>query len=148
MVAETISEDHARIPLDRNGYGSKCLVAWCRIQRPPHIGGLGVIDLRLLGVALRAGWLWLHRIDPARAWTSRPSGEDNLTKAFFDASIQLWLSDGATFLFWTDLWLAGARLADLAPDLVAATSNASRRRRRYRTSPGFRTSPERSRSPS
>jgi hypothetical protein len=32
----------------------KCLVAWCRIQWPLHLGGLGMIDLRLLGVVLHA----------------------------------------------------------------------------------------------
>jgi hypothetical protein len=55
--------------------------------------------------------------------------EDSLTKSFFDASAQLQLGDGATFLYWSDAWLEGARLADLAPDLVAAVSNNSRRRR-------------------
>jgi hypothetical protein len=55
--------------------------------------------------------------------------EDSLTKSFFDASAQLQLGHGATFLYWSDAWLEGARLADLAPDLVVAVSNNSRRRR-------------------
>jgi hypothetical protein len=45
----------------------KCLVAWNRLQRPLHLGGLGIIDLQLLGVALRARWLWLQPTDPGRA---------------------------------------------------------------------------------
>jgi hypothetical protein len=105
----------------------KCLVAWCRIQRPLHLGGLGMMDLRLLGVALCARWLWLHLTDPARAWTALRVGEDSLTKAFFVASIWLQLGGGTTFLFWTDPWLGGAHLANLVPDLVAATSKANRR---------------------
>jgi hypothetical protein len=48
---------------------------------------------------LRTIWLWLHRTDPGHAWTSLPGGEDSLTKAFFDTSIQFVLGDGATFLF-------------------------------------------------
>jgi hypothetical protein len=37
--------------------GGKCLVAWTRVQRPVHLGGLGVLDLRLMGIALRVRWL-------------------------------------------------------------------------------------------
>jgi hypothetical protein len=34
-------------------HGGKCLVAWSRVQRPLHLGGLGVMDFNLLGQALR-----------------------------------------------------------------------------------------------
>jgi hypothetical protein len=105
-------------------------VAWNRLQWPLHLGGLGIIDLWMLSVALRARWLWLLRTDPGRAWISLSMGEDSLTKAFFDASIRLVLGNDATILFWVDPWLEGARLADIAPDLVAASS---RRGRRWRT---------------
>jgi hypothetical protein len=37
----------------------KCLVAWKRVQRPLQLGGLGVMDLDLLGIALHTRWLWL-----------------------------------------------------------------------------------------
>jgi hypothetical protein len=104
----------------------KCLVSWCRIKRPLHLDKLGAIDLRLLGMALCVGWLCLHHTDPTRAWTSLSCGEDSLTKAFFDASVHLQLRDGATFLFWSDPWLEGARLTNLAPDLVAAVLNSGR----------------------
>jgi hypothetical protein len=36
-------------------------------QNGKHLSGLGVLDLHLLGVALHARWLWLHRTDPSRA---------------------------------------------------------------------------------
>jgi hypothetical protein len=32
--------------------GGKCLVAWKRVQCPLQLGGLGVLDLKLLGIAL------------------------------------------------------------------------------------------------
>jgi hypothetical protein len=82
-----------------------------------------------MGVALRAMWLWLHRTDPDRAWTSLPMNEDSLTKVFFDTSVQLILGDGATFLFWVNPWFEVAQLADFTLDLVAITSWHSRRRR-------------------
>jgi hypothetical protein len=41
------------------------------------------------------------------------------------------LGDGAVFLFWSDSdpWFGGARLTDLAPDLVGAVSSTTRKRR-------------------
>jgi hypothetical protein len=50
--------------------GGKCLVAWDRVQRPLHLGGLGVLDLNLFGIALRERWLWLCYMDTGRPWTS------------------------------------------------------------------------------
>jgi hypothetical protein len=39
--------------------GGHCLVAWDQVCRPVEYGGLGVLNLKLLGFALRARWLWL-----------------------------------------------------------------------------------------
>jgi hypothetical protein len=94
----------------------KALVAWSRAQRPLHLGGLGVKDMHLLGIAVRARWLWLQRTDLGRAWASLPCSVDSTTQAFFEASVLLELGDGATFCFWADPWLRGARLANIAPD--------------------------------
>jgi hypothetical protein len=30
----------------------KCLVAWCRVQQPLDLGGLGILDLKLMGITL------------------------------------------------------------------------------------------------
>jgi hypothetical protein len=43
--------------------GGKCLVAWSHVARPLDLGGLGVLDLNLMGRALRLRWLWLSRPD-------------------------------------------------------------------------------------
>jgi hypothetical protein len=37
--------------------GGKCLVAWGWVQQPMHLGGLGVLDLQLMGIAMRVRWL-------------------------------------------------------------------------------------------
>jgi hypothetical protein len=92
-------------------------VAWSRVQRPLHLGGLGIMDLRLLGIALRARWLWLHYSDPDRSWAVLPPSEDAMTVAFFNASIQMTLGSGEALFFWTDLWLQDMRLADIALEL-------------------------------
>jgi hypothetical protein len=39
--------------------GGKCLVSWDQVQRPLSLGGLGVLDLRMMGMSLRLHWLWL-----------------------------------------------------------------------------------------
>jgi hypothetical protein len=105
----------------------RCMVAWSHIQRPLQRGGLGVKDLRFLRVALHARWLWLHRTDPDHTWTSLSCTEDSPTKALFNASIQFMLRDGSTFLFWSDPWLEGWHLADLALDMVPVVSTQSQK---------------------
>jgi hypothetical protein len=85
--------------------GGECLVAWSRVQRPLHLGGLGVLDLGFFSIALIAQWLWLRHSNLSHPWTSLPGGEDRLTMTFFNAPVLFRLGDGATFLFWTDPWL-------------------------------------------
>jgi hypothetical protein len=60
-----------------------------------------------------------------------PVTEDYQTEAFFKASIRCIISDGNSILFWTDPWLQGSCIADIAPELVVAVS---RRRRSTWTS--------------
>jgi hypothetical protein len=83
--------------------------------------------MRLLGVALCVQWLWLLRTDLGCAWTSLPCLSDSLTKALFDASVELQLGNSETFLFWTDAWLNSAALTDLALDLVHTVSRATKK---------------------
>ena len=37
--------------------GGRCKVAWSRVCMPKHLGGLGVSDLRRVGIALRVRWV-------------------------------------------------------------------------------------------
>ena len=41
--------------------GGQCLVAWDRVCLPIEYGGLGIMNLKLLGFALRIRWVWLQR---------------------------------------------------------------------------------------
>lgn len=47
---------------DENAAGSCSLVAWDKLCLPIENGGLGIKDLRLMGVALRTRWPWLCRV--------------------------------------------------------------------------------------
>jgi hypothetical protein len=58
MAPQGATQAVERLPLDTIQNG-KALVTWTRVQRPLHLGGLGVIDMRLMGVALHVRWLWL-----------------------------------------------------------------------------------------
>jgi hypothetical protein len=102
--------------------GGKCLVAWGRVQRPLHLGGLGVLDLRLMGIAIRVRWLQLQRAEASRSWSALPVSSDQQTKAFFEASTIFVLGDGCAFKFWIDPWISGKCIADLAPELIAAVA--------------------------
>jgi hypothetical protein len=106
---------------------SKTLVTWTRVQRPLHLGGLGVIDMRLVGVTLRVRWLWLLKTDPSHAWSSLSCLTGSLTIALFDALVELRLGNGESFIFWTDAWLHGEPITVLAPDLVQAVSGTARK---------------------
>jgi hypothetical protein len=107
----------------------KTCVAWRKVQRPVPLGRLEIMDLGLMGIALRARWLWLHRSDPGRSWVALPMSEDAATVAFFNASIQMILGNGEALLFWSDPWLQGAHLVDIAPELTAAVPPRRHKRR-------------------
>jgi hypothetical protein len=52
--------------------GGKCLVAWHVVHHPRQLGGLGILDLKVFGRALRLWWIWLQRTTPDRAWMAMP----------------------------------------------------------------------------
>jgi hypothetical protein len=109
--------------------GDKCLVAWSRVQRPMHMGGLGVLDLRLMGIALRVRWMWLQRIDSIRPWSVMLLETNPWMQAFFRASTIFVLGDGSSFFFWTGPWVQGKCVTDFAPELLAVVSPRHRQQR-------------------
>jgi hypothetical protein len=57
-------------------------------------GGLGVFDLKLLGVALCLRLLWLHRMANSWSWSALSIQVDHTTQAFFKASVKCMVGDG------------------------------------------------------
>jgi hypothetical protein len=98
--------------------GGKCLLAWKKVQRPLHLGGFGILDLKLFGNALRLRWLWLQRIDASHSWSLLSVTEDVATSAFFQASIMTILGNCEMLKFWHDAWLDRRSITDTAPNLV------------------------------
>lgn len=110
--------------------GGNCLVSWDRVQRPLELGGLGIHNLEVLGWALRIRWLWAQRTDPDRLWAGLPFSVPAKAKAMFDVAVHSTVGNGETTKFWTDRWIAGKCIADLAPSLF---STVPKRTTKHRT---------------
>jgi hypothetical protein len=82
----------------KKAYGGACLAAWDCISRPTRFGGLGVKDLKLLGLALRARWEWLERTDPSRPWQGLNMLQDSASKLFQNFATAC-IGDGKSILF-------------------------------------------------
>lgn len=108
--------------------GAKCRVAWPTVCRPTELGGLGVIDLRFFGLALRLRWEWLARTDPQRSWVSLPSKREPRVASMCAASLRVAVGDGASARLWTDNWRTDGPLCDTAPALFAALSRPGKKR--------------------
>jgi hypothetical protein len=77
----------------------KAMVAWPTACGPTEYGGLGISDLKLVGYALQARWLWLQKTDTLRAWSQLPLDINPHVRAFFRSSTFTELGNGNTALF-------------------------------------------------
>jgi hypothetical protein len=107
-------------------HNGKCLVVWDQVQRPLPLGGLGILDLWLMGVALRLRSLRLQWIEPSCPRGTMSISIDCQTRSFFRVLGRLSFGDGNAFLFWTDPWLDGSSIAELAPYLLHAVPGQRR----------------------
>jgi hypothetical protein len=56
--------------------GGHCLLPWSRVCMPVQCGGLGVLNLKYFGCALRCRWPWLRWASSPRPWTLIPLPDD------------------------------------------------------------------------
>jgi hypothetical protein len=94
-------------------------VAWTAACRPTDVGGLGIVDLKLAGIALQSRWLWLQLTNRDRAWSALEIQVEPDVEAFFRASVLAVLGDGASIHFWADSWLDEKSIECFAPSLLA-----------------------------
>jgi hypothetical protein len=109
--------------------GEHCLVARGEVCRPLELSGLGISSLKELCWALRMRWLWLAKTEPNRPWSSLQIQVPEKVHDFFAVAVQSDVGDGAHTLFWTDQWLHGQRILDLAPRLHALVKTRRAKKR-------------------
>ena len=68
-------------------------------------------------------------MDSSRSWQELSTGEEQSVQAMFQASIFVELGNGQKALFWSDRWLQGKSLIDIAPCLYNAVNNTARKKR-------------------
>jgi hypothetical protein len=82
------------------------------------MGGLGIHNLEILGWALNLRWLWLKKTQPDRPWAEFDVQVHPNVTAMFSASVCSIVGDGVGTLFWTDRWLHGQCISEIAPSLL------------------------------
>ena len=99
--------------------GGQCLVACNTICRPTCYGGLGIKNLRLQALALRARWEWLRRTDLERPWQGISFLVDNEAKEVFNSLVAITVGIGSRVLFWRDRWINGSAVRNIAPAILS-----------------------------
>lgn len=106
--------------------GGSCLVNWNLVCTPKEYGGLGVKNLRLLNRALLMKWKWLEKAAVDKPWEGLQIDVPKEVIALFDASVDISLGDGTKTKFWTDRWLSGVSIEQIAPALTTFVKPAAR----------------------
>jgi hypothetical protein len=106
----------------KNALGGHCLVAWNKVTRPKKLGGLGISDLQKMNWVLRLLAL-VEKTEPDRPWASFKINSHPSVKAFLSATVSSMVGNDKNTLFWTDKWIDGQSLCQLAPHLVKSVSS-------------------------
>jgi hypothetical protein len=104
------------------------LVAWEKVQRPLQYGGLGIHNLELLGWALRIRWLWAQKTDVERSWAGLSISIPYEARALFNMAVNAVVGNGEKILFWSDHWMDGLTMAEMAPNLFRAVPKRTAKR--------------------
>jgi len=112
--------------------GGSCLVAWEKVMRPIDLGGLGIHNLEIMGWALQMRWLWFEKTKPDRPWAGLEIPVHPNTAALFTVSVFTTVGNGHNTLFWTDRWLHGCSIENLAPNVFECMPARLRKSRTVR----------------
>jgi hypothetical protein len=83
-------------------------------------GWIRYLEPKRAWVGTPSRWLWLQKTEPNRPWSALPIQVPENVRALFSVAMQTELGDGKSTLFWSDRWLHGQKITDIAPRLVAA----------------------------
>jgi len=98
-------------------------------MRPLDLGGLGIHNLEIMGWALQMRWLWIEKTKPDRPWASLEIPVHSNTTAMFAILIVTTVGSGQNTLFWTDHWVHGCCLEDIAPNVFKCVPLKLRKKR-------------------
>ena len=108
--------------------GGCCLVSWEKVMRPLDLGGLGIPNLEVMAWALQARWHWQKKTQADRPWNNLELPSHPNALALLAAAVRTELGNGNNTLFWTDKWVHGCSVENLAPNVFACVPPRIRRR--------------------
>jgi len=94
-------------------------IAWPKVCRSRELGGLGIADLKSLGIALKARWPWLKRSVPSKPWANLPIQVSKEVAGLVSVTVITEVGSGSNTLLWKDKWLDGKGIQDIAPLVFA-----------------------------
>ena len=77
-------------------------------------------------------WLWLSKTEPYRPWAALGLQVHRNVQDMFAISVVAVVGDGLSMLFWTDRWIHGRSVRDLAPALFSFVPRRAVARRSVR----------------
>jgi hypothetical protein len=102
-----------------NANGGCCIVAWDKVQRPIDLGGLGIHNLETMAWVLQMRWQWFKKTWADQPWVDLELPCHANTLALFSIATTMQVGNGMNTLFWSDRWLHGCSITDLAPLVIA-----------------------------
>jgi hypothetical protein len=91
-------------------------------MHPKELGGLGVKNLLLLNHVLWMRWRWLELVDDEIPWKGLGFKLSEEAEEMFPTRVKQVVGDGNRLCFWTDRWLEGRSILQLAPNLISFVS--------------------------
>jgi hypothetical protein len=88
-----------------------------------------VPNLEIMGYALRMRWLWERKAQTARPWMSLHDDVEQPVAMLFHYSTTMQVGDRKSALFWSDRWINGQSVAELAPCLLQTVGKRIQKRR-------------------
>ena len=73
--------------------------------------------------------MWAEKTDPSRPWAGLLVQVPRMAQALFNIAVYTIVGNGEKIWFWTDRWLNGHTLAELAPNLFNAVPKRTAKRR-------------------
>jgi hypothetical protein len=84
-----------------------------------ELGGLGIADLKSLGIALKARWSWIKRSAPNKPWANLAIQVSKEVAGLISVAVIIEVGSGSNTLLWKDKWLDGKGIQDITPLVFA-----------------------------